>query len=645
MKRAFSQFVIKSVDEEQRLIEGVATTPTPDRMNDVVEPMGAAFSLPLPLLWQHRADQPVGFVESAKVTKEGVSFKARIARSDTPGALQNRLDEAWTSLKLGLVRGVSIGFAVIESAMKKDGGYRFIKWNWLELSLVTIPANADASITSIKAAFGRQNSPGASGNPGKTVMKTFAEKIAELERRIAPKEVRMKDIMNGAIEDGDRELNESEAEEYDALAEDLKDLRVSLKRFRALDDAAATAKPVRAADSEEARASRAGLSHAQVKAPAEKGLGFARLVSAYACAGGDPERALGIVKRRYANGPRDELAQMQTVLKAQIEGGTTSDPSWAEPLVTPTNLLSEFVEYLRPMTIIGKFGTGNIPALRRIPFNVKFPAQTSGGLGYWVGEGKPKPLTRFDFSTVTLRWCKVANIAVLSEDLIRMSAPSAELVVRNALAEALQARMDADFVNPAITEVVDVRPPAITQGASTAVTSGVDADAVRDDLNTLLTVFVDNDIPTATVVFIMKTAQALRLSLMRNTLGGREFPDITMNGGTLEGFPVITSQYVPDGVVVACVASEIYLSDDGGVSIALSREASLEMADDPTNAITDHGSPPVSVEATMVSMFQTNSVAIRAERMINWRRRRLRAVAYLTGVGWGGEDVSPIVAI
>jgi hypothetical protein len=36
-------------------------------------------------------------------------------------------------------------------------------------------------------------------------------------------------------------------------------------------------------------------------------------------------------------------------------------------------------------------------------------------------------------------------------------------------------------------------------------------------------------------------------------------------------------------------------------------------------------------------MFQTNSVALRGERTINWVRRRPSAVAYLTSVGWGGE--------
>jgi hypothetical protein len=34
-------------------------------------------------------------------------------------------------------------------------------------------------------------------------------------------------------------------------------------------------------------------------------------------------------------------------------------------------------------------------------------------------------------------------------------------------------------------------------------------------------------------------------------------------------------------------------------------------------------------------MFQTNSVAFRAERTVNWARRRPSAVAVLTGVNWG----------
>ena len=49
------------------------------------------------------------------------------------------------------------------------------------------------------------------------------------------------------------------------------------------------------------------------------------------------------------------------------------------------------------------------------------------------------------------------------------------------------------------------------------------------------------------------------------------------------------------------------------------------MASDADDAISDGTSPYTPTAASMVSMFQTNSVAIRAERMITWKRRRSTA--------------------
>jgi len=106
---------------------------------------------------------------------------------------------------------------------------------------------------------------------------------------------------------------------------------------------------------------------------------------------------------------------------------------------------------------------------------------------------------------------------------------------------------------------------------------------------------------------------------------------MSMTGGTLKGMPVIASNYVGTNVVLLN-ASDIYLGDEGGVQVDMSREASLQMDNAPgtQDALTGTGT-------SLVSMFQTNSVAIRAERIINWKRRRPSAVAYLTGVSWGGE--------
>lgn len=150
--KSWSVFEIKSVSEDQRVVEGLASTPETDRQNDVVEPMGAEFELPLPLLWQHNSAAPIGTVIRATPSVKGISVRLQIVKTDTPGTLKNRLDEAWESIKLGLVRGLSIGFVPLETARIKSSGTHYIRWRWLELSAVTIPCNASASITAIKSA-------------------------------------------------------------------------------------------------------------------------------------------------------------------------------------------------------------------------------------------------------------------------------------------------------------------------------------------------------------------------------------------------------------------------------------------------------------------------------------------------------------
>lgn len=152
MNRAYSLLTIKRVSEDERLIEGLATTPEPDRMGDVVEPKGAQFKLPLPLLMHHDSRQPVGHVTSAKVTADGIEVAARIIKFDEPGRLKERLDEAWHTVKSGLINGLSIGFRAIERSYIEDtSSIRFTAWEWLELSIVSVPANSEASITTVRS--------------------------------------------------------------------------------------------------------------------------------------------------------------------------------------------------------------------------------------------------------------------------------------------------------------------------------------------------------------------------------------------------------------------------------------------------------------------------------------------------------------
>jgi HK97 family phage prohead protease len=145
--RAWSTLDVKALDEEQRLIEGIATTPVTDRTEDIVEPKGAQFNLPLKLLYQHNPREPIGHVIAAKVSDEGIAITARIEKG------MPHIEHAWELIKRRLVGGLSIGFRSLEHEDIKGSkwGRRFKKWEWIELSAVTVGANQDASITSIKA--------------------------------------------------------------------------------------------------------------------------------------------------------------------------------------------------------------------------------------------------------------------------------------------------------------------------------------------------------------------------------------------------------------------------------------------------------------------------------------------------------------
>lgn len=153
MTKAYSVLKVKAINEtdDERTITGIASTPNMDRDSDVMDMMGAKFALPIPLLWQHNHNMPVGEVTSATVTPDGIEIVAKIAKIDEEGVLKNRIDEAWQSIKSGLVKCLSVGFRAIDYDYIADSyGLNIKSWEWYELSVVTVPANADAIITSAK---------------------------------------------------------------------------------------------------------------------------------------------------------------------------------------------------------------------------------------------------------------------------------------------------------------------------------------------------------------------------------------------------------------------------------------------------------------------------------------------------------------
>jgi HK97 family phage prohead protease len=646
LNRAYSLLEIKGVDEDARTISGMATTPAADRLQDVVEPKGARFKLPIPFLWQHDSGQPIGHVTHAKVTDGGIEIIAKIAKGVTA-----EIDRAWALIKAGLVPGLSIGFKAIEHEyIKETKGIRFIKWDFLELSAVTIPANAECTIATVKsidtaqrAASGQAklhrvvhlNPPGASGRTQPkpqegTDMKTIAEQITALENKRAASATAMEAVMQKSL-DEDRTSDAAEQETFDNLSGEVEAIDKDLVRLRKIEQAKAfAAKAVTKVEkAEDGAAARGGSIIVKPQPKMEVGQLFAQKVKCLALSQKVFRPASDIAAEMYGSD-----SAIVAEFKANVPAGTTISGNWAAGLYdTSSAAVAAFLEYLRPMTIIGRFGTGGVPALRSVMFNTPIVTQTGGGAGYWVGEGKAKPLTSFNFARTTLPPTKVANICALTDESIRFSNPKSDMIVRDSLAAALRERLDIDFIDPAKTAVAGVSPASITNGAATVVSSGDDSDAIRLDIRSLYAKFAAANNPVGSGVWIMSSNNAVALAMMTNPLGQSEFPSMSMTGGTLNGMPVIASDYVTKAmnIIVLVNASDIFVADDGEIAIDASREASLEMSDAPA-----HDSRTPTGSTSLVSMFQTNTVAIRAERIINWMRGRTQSVAYLTSADWGG---------
>lgn len=656
MDRMYSILTVKAVEDDERVIRGTATTPRPDRMGDVVEPLGVTFKNPMPLLHQHDSTRPVGTVKFDKPTKDGITFEARLPKIEEPGALKDRVDTAWQEVKAGLVRAVSIGFRALEYSFMDEGGIRFLASEVLELSLVSVPANGDCTISQIKsidapllAATGKEPKasdrpapPGVTGTKtlkpvnlkakeAKTMSKTIAEQITALEAKRAANAARMAEIMQKSTDEG-RTTDAAEQEEFDNLEAETAPLDADLKRFRSLEKAsAAAARPVIAATAEQGAQHRAPQQTVQVKSAAPKGTGFVRLLSARFMAKEDGCSPYDIaVSRGWGDDVASVLKVPKHMIKAAVAAASTTDSTWAGPLVTYNNLQNEFLELLRPRTLIGR-----IPGLRAVPFNVKVPRETGETTGYWVGQGSPKPVSKGALDTVTLDFNKVAGITFLTQELLRFSQPSAEALMINSLTRAIIKLVDNDFLDPSKAVVTGVSPASVTNGVSAITASGSTADAFRADFGRLMAVYTAANYALDDMVLVMSQTQAFKLALLRNDFGGREFPDINKDGGSIEGVPVITTENIAanggspaDGrIIVAMAANSILIADDGGVEVDISTEASIQTDDAPDS--------PVTASTTLVSLWQNNLVGIRVERFVTWVKGRTGAVQYISGANYG----------
>jgi HK97 family phage major capsid protein len=308
----------------------------------------------------------------------------------------------------------------------------------------------------------------------------------------------------------------------------------------------------------------------------------------------------------------------------EVAAGGSLTGEWGVELVeADTRFTGDFIDFLYAATIFDQL------ALREIPANVTVNGMDGAAIGYWVKQGKAIPVTAGDFSTVTLSPLKVGALAVVTNELLRDSSPSADLLLRDALVQASSQRVDGTFVSDT-GAAANESPAGVFNGITPLGSNGFDLDAVYSDINELLQAFITAKNAGGELNFLMSKALAQSLALMRNELGNKAFPELTRNGGTLEGISVKTGDNISSSVIALVKPSDIYKIGDGGVQVSVSRDASIEM-----NSVPSQDSlGPTGTAEEVVSMFQTESTAIKIVRSINFAKRRVTAANKNPGVAW-----------
>lgn len=323
------------------------------------------------------------------------------------------------------------------------------------------------------------------------------------------------------------------------------------------------------------------------KARAEIGLAFAR---AAVIANGYNTTVEEQFDRLVGRNPHRDL-----MVKSAIEG-------IGRPDLAGQRGATAYVELLRRRSILVRSGARRVPARTRL-INV-----ATGTTASFVTEGQAIPFADVAFDDpVGLEVGKIAIIIALARELVNSSDPAAFGVMEGDLGRTITLGEDTALFD-GNAAVPNGRPASLLSGVAPVAFGGSPEDF--DD--TLAVMFASvRDGEPGSPVFATSVGGALYLASARGTGGERLYPDVRLDGGTLLGVPLLISPGAAGKLVFFDAAAVLYA--DEGLDLDTANHASFQMDSAPTQ------SSVTPTATSVVSMFQTNTVAIRAQRYITWQ--------------------------
>jgi HK97 family phage prohead protease len=663
-ERATEKVVKKTHVSEGNGLSFILSDATPDRMGDVIEATGwdlINFKKNPVALFNHNPNFPIGKWHNLRIQGGELRGDLRLA----PLGTSPRHDEIRRLVDADILRAVSVGFLPRQSEplTKNGSGVRFKSVELVETSLVSIPANPNAlavakslniSRDTVAVVFaGKGNEKDQSlqrrgSNGGQADQKTShqrRETMSPLTQRISDSEqrlVRLRDQLQAHLDTVDdenvtdadvattNELNKKIADQ-ESLRQSFIDSEIKIKTDMKDEN---------------------GNGNGRMSAPAIVGKGARPF--AFTPKKLDPLEFLiraGTIKilskqHEFAGWNVDQVRQKvygddeatkiigDLTLKAGSAPAMTTVAGWAAELVQQIN--ADLMPSLLPASVYPTLSAMGLKLTfgRNGRINVPTRSATPTVAGSFVGEGAPIPVRQAAFTSQVLTPKKMAVITTWTREMDEHSVPAIEGLLRNAIQEDTQIAIDTVLLdaNPATI----IRPAGLRNGsAGLTPTAGGGFNALVGDIKALTgAILTATNGNIRSMVFIMNPQQALNIGFIQPPVPGGLFPFATdISNNRLAGYPVIKSGTVPLGTVL-CMDAADYVSITGDTPrFEISDTATLHMEDTAPMHIGTTGTPGV-VAAPAMSMFQTDSLALRLILPMNWAVRRAGTVAWVAGVTW-----------
>lgn len=310
-------------------------------------------------------------------------------------------------------------------------------------------------------------------------------------------------------------------------------------------------------------------------------------------------RGDGVAAHALAANARAPARVLSILSKAAIGGAVSTDGNFGEVLVDIAVAQSAFFGSLRNRSVFFRMLD---QGFRRVPLRTHLGLVSASATAYVVGEGALKPLSRMTLSNPALTPKKVAAIIVTTDAVAADTSAAGQSLITQELRGAVADTTDEAFF------------AAIMPGAPSTPSAGAGSDAMAADLKVLLDAV--NVSGGGSLFWAMAVDVGNRAALVNDGKGG-----MSPLGGEFINLPALVSSTIPAGTLRLVNAAAVAANADA-INIEVSNQVDLLMRDDPEGA------------AALTSMFQTGSVALKAEVSFAAEKTRADAVAEITGIEW-----------